>query len=89
MKNLKKLQYQGNRSRSYRALQLAEQNLVPDDDRKVLRRTVCVKLKDDIYSPGEMNGQMMALKKYMKARYRLSDPIRAQKNDKMTINLSK
>ena len=32
-------------------------NLVPDDDRKVLRRIVCVKLKDDIHSPGEMNGQ--------------------------------
>ena len=48
-------------------------NLVPDDDRKVLRRIFCVKLKDDIYSPGEMNGQIMALKERVKARYRLSD----------------
>ena len=64
-------------------------NLVPDDDRKLLRRMVCVKLKDDIYSPGKMNGQMMALKEHVKARYRLSDLIRAQKNDKMTSNLSK
>ena len=64
-------------------------NLVPDDDRKVLRRIVCVKLKDDIHSPGELNGQMMALKEHVKARYRLSDLIRAQKNDKMTSNLSK
>ena len=31
-------------------------NLVPEDDRKVLRRIVCVKLKDDIHSPAEMNG---------------------------------
>ena len=31
-------------------------------DREVLRRIVCVKLKDDIHSPGELNGQMMALK---------------------------
>ena len=37
-------------------------NLVLEDDRKVLRRIVCVKLKDDIHSPGEMNGQVMALK---------------------------
>ena len=64
-------------------------NLVPEDDRKVLRRIVCVKLKDDIHSPGEMNDQIMALKEHVKARYRLSDLIRAQKNDKMTSNLSK
>ena len=64
-------------------------NLEPDDDRQVLGRIVCVKLKDDIISPGELNGQMMALKEHVKARHRLSDPIRAQKNDKMTSNLSK
>ena len=27
-------------------------NLEPDDDGEVLRRIVCVKLKDDIHSPG-------------------------------------
>ena len=64
-------------------------NLVPNEDREVLRRIVCVKLKDDIHSPGELNGQMMALKEHVKARYRLSDLIRAQKNDKITSNLSK
>ena len=64
-------------------------NLVPEDDRKVLRRIVCVKLKDDIHSPGEMIGQIMALKEHVKAKYRLSDLIRAQKNDKMTSNLFK
>ena len=31
----------------------------------------------------------MALKEHVKARYRLSELIRAQKNDKMTSNLSK
>ena len=35
------------------------------------------------------HGQMMILKEHVKARYRLSDLIRAQKNDKMTSNLSK
>ena len=64
-------------------------NVEPDDDREVLRRTVCVKLKDDIHSPGELNGQMMVLKEHVKARYRLSDLILAQKNDKMTSNFSK
>ena len=64
-------------------------NLKPDDDREVLKRIVCVKLKDDIHSPGELNGQMMVLKEHVKARYRLSDLIRAQKNDQMTSNLSK
>ena len=56
--------------------------LLPEDGRKIMRRTVCVKLKDDIHNPGEMNGQIMALKEHVKARYRLSDLIRAQKNDK-------
>ena len=62
---------------------------MPEDDIKILRRIVCVKLKDDIHIPGEMNGQIMALKEVVKARYRLSDLIRAQKNDRMTSNLSK
>ena len=48
-----------------------------------------MKLKDDIHNPGELNGQMMALTEHVKARYRLSDLIRAQKNDKMTSNLAK
>ena len=64
-------------------------NLVPEDDMKIVKRMICVKLNDDIHNPGEMNGQIMALKEHVKARYRLSDLIRAQKNDKMTSNLSK
>ena len=64
-------------------------NLEPDDDREVLRRIVCVKLQDDIHSPRELNGQMMLLKEHVKARYRLSDLIREQENDKMTRKLSK
>ena len=64
-------------------------NLVREEDRKIMKRIICVKLKDDIHNPGEMNGQIMALKEHVKARYRLSDLKRAQKNDKMTSNLSK
>ena len=62
---------------------------MPEDDMKVVKRIVCVKLNDDVHNPGEMNGQIMALREHVKARYRLSDLIRAQKNDKMTSNLSK
>ena len=61
---------------------------MPENDREIIRRIVCVKLKDDIHNPGEMNGQMMALKEHVKARYRLSDLIRTQTKDKMTSNLS-
>ena len=64
-------------------------NLVPEDDMKIVKRMICVKLTDDIHNPGEMNGQIMALKEHDKARYRLPDLIRAQKIDKMTSNLSK
>ena len=64
-------------------------NLVPEDDTKIVKRIKCVKLKDDIHNLGEMNGQIMALKEHVKARYRLSDLIRVQKNDKMTSNLYK
>ena len=64
-------------------------NLVPEDDMKIVKRIICVKLNDNIPNPGEMNGQIMALKEHVRARYRLSDLIRAQKNDKMTSNLSK
>ena len=42
-------------------------NLVPEDDMKVLRRIVCVKLNDDVHNPGEMNGQIMAVKEHVKA----------------------
>ena len=45
-------------------------------------------MKYHIHNPRELNGQMMALKEHVKARYSLSDLIRAQKNDKTTCNLS-
>ena len=48
-------------------------NLEPESDREVLSRMVCVKPKDDIHNPEKLNGQMMALKGHVKARYRLLD----------------
>ena len=75
VKNLRKLRYRGKHSGNYRATQMLEQTWCQ-------KMIVCVKLKDDIHNPGERNGQIMALKEHVKARYRLSDLIRAQKMTK-------
>ena len=37
----------------------------------------------------DMNSQMRVMKTYLKARYRLSDLLRAQRNDRMTSNLKR
>ena len=49
----------------------------------------CVKMEEDTHQPNELNSQMRVMKTYLKARYRLSDLIRAQRNDRMTSNLKK
>ena len=54
-------------------------NLVPEDERKIMKMIVSVKLKYDFQNPGEKNGHIMALQEHVKARYGLSDLIRAQK----------
>ena len=64
-------------------------NLEPESDRNILNRIVCVKLRNDIRSPGELDAQMIALKEHVKSRYRLSGLIMAQKNDKMLSHFSK
>ena len=64
-------------------------NLEPESDKEASSRIVCVKLKDDIHNPRELKVQMMALKEHVKTGYRLSNFMRAPKNDKMTSNLSK
>ena len=54
-----------------------------------MSKIVSLKLEVDIHSSEEMIRQIMALKENVKARYRLSDLIKAQKNDKRTSQLSK
>ena len=49
----------------------------------------CVKMEEDTHQPNEMNSQMRVMKTYLKARYRLSDLLRAQRNDRMTSNLNR
>ena len=44
-------------------------------------------MEDDTHQPDEMNSHLRVMKTYLKARYRLSDLLRAQRNDRMTSNL--
>ena len=48
-----------------------------------------VKLEKDTHQLNELKSQMRAMKTYLNARYRLSDLLRAQRNDRMTSNLKR
>ena len=64
-------------------LQLFRQETVP------LAKVWCVKMEDDAYQPDELSSQLRLMKTYLKARYRLSDLLRAQRNDRMASNLKR
>ena len=49
----------------------------------------CVKLMDDAHAPEVISGHLNVVKTYLKARYRLPDLLRAQRNDRMTSNLKR
>ena len=44
-------------------------------------------MEDDTHQPDEINNQLRVMKTYLKARYILSDLLRAQRYDRMTSNL--
>ena len=46
-------------------------------------------MEDDTHQPDEMNSHLRVMKTYLNARYRLSDVLRAQRNDCMTSNLKR
>ena len=54
-----------------------------------LKKIWCVKLMDNAHAPEIMSGQLNMVKTYLKARYRLSDLLRVQRNDRMTSNLKR
>ena len=54
-----------------------------------LKKIWCVRLMDDAHAPEIMSGQLNVIKTYLKARYRLSDLLKAQQNDRMTSNLKR
>ena len=55
----------------------------------IMKKIWCVKLMDDAHAPEIMSGQMNVVKTYLKARCRLSDLLRAQRNDRMTSSLKR
>ena len=70
--------------------ELFRTNLEPSvQEAMSLRKIWCVKLMDDAQAPEIMNGQLNVIQTYLKARHRLSDFLRAQRNDRMTSNLKR
>ena len=60
-----------------------------EQETRQLAKIWCVKMEDDTHQPDEMNSQMRVMRTYLKARYRLSDLLRAQRIDRMTSNLKR
>ena len=54
-----------------------------------LAKIWCVRREEDTLQPKELISQIRVMKTYLKARYRLSDFLRAQRNDRMTSNLKR
>ena len=46
-------------------------------------------MEDDTHQPDETNSHLRVMKTYLKARYRLSDLLTAQRNERMTSNLKR
>ena len=60
-----------------------------EQETQPLAKIWCVRMEEDTHQPNELNSQMRVMKTYLKARYRLSDLLRAQRNDHMTSNLKR
>ena len=56
---------------------------------QLLAKIWCVKMVEDTHQFNELNSQMKVMKTYLKVRYRLSDLIREQRNDRMTSNMKR
>ena len=48
-----------------------------------------MKMEDDAHQPDEVSSHLRLVKTYLKARYRLSNLLGAQKNDRITSSLEK
>ena len=60
-----------------------------EQETQPLAKIWCVKMEDDTHQPDEMNSQMSVMKTYLKARYGLSDLLRAQRIGRLTSNLKR
>ena len=56
-------------------------------DTEPLAKVWCIKMEDDAHQPDKMKSHLRVMKTCMKARYRLSDRLRAQRNDRMPNRL--
>ena len=54
-----------------------------------LEKIWCVKMMDDVHASEIISGQLNVMKTYLKARYQLSDILKAQRVDRMTSNLKR
>ena len=74
---------------------LPQKNVVRTDlqpfeqETEPLAKIWCVRMEEDTHQPNELKSQMRVMKTYLKARCRLSDLLRAQRNDRMTSNLKR
>ena len=60
-----------------------------EQETQPLAKIWCVQMEEDTHQPNELNSQMRVMKTYLKARYRVPDLLRAQRNDRMTSNLKR
>ena len=60
-----------------------------EQETQPLAKIWCVKMEEDTHQPIELKSQMRVMKTYLMARYRLSDLLGAQRNDRMISNLKR
>ena len=60
-----------------------------EQDTKPLAKILCFTMEDEPPQSDELNRQLSLMKTYLKASYRLSDLLRAQRNERMTISLKR
>ena len=58
-----------------------------EQETQPLAKIRCVKMEENTHQSNELNSQMRVMNTYLKARYRVSDLLRGQRNDLMTSNL--
>ena len=54
---------------------------------KPLAKIWCEIMEDNAHQPDELNSHLRVMKTYLKANYKFSDLLRAQRNDRMTSSL--
>ena len=74
---------------SKRSMSLLPQKEVVRQETEPLVKIWCVKMEDDTHQPDETNSHLRVMKTYLNARYRLSELLREQRNDRMTSKLKR